>query len=141
MTPWRLTRLSVTLVLPGLLLTGACSPGALALRDGPAPDHSTRIASECRLLERAQAETMARNLPSWPDVLAGCPGHESVVPAMTMAQASDATRRANRASLPEQVSGAGARAEIVYRRMITRGVPPAVAEAMTATAEFAAAIR
>ncbi len=122
------------------LLLAACATAAPAPPPGPGP-LAARIAAECRLLEAAQAETTARGLRAWPDVLTGCPGHAGAAPAMTMAQASDATRRANRATLPPAVAAAGARAETVYRRMITRGVPVEVAEAMTSSPEFAATLR
>ncbi len=117
----------------------ACAPAAVPERPAPA-DAAQRVATECVMLERAQAETEARGLRAWPDVLVGCPGHEGLVSAMSMAQASETTRRANAAALPEGLRGAGPRADQVYRRMITRGVPVAVAEAMAATPEFAAAL-
>jgi len=118
-------------VLPLLMACVApAPPGA------PLPD---RIAAECRLLEAAQAETRARGLQTWPDVLAGCPGHPQARPAMDLPQMSAATRAANAARLPPGT--AGPRADLVFRRMITRGVPVVVAEAMTTRPEFAAAIR
>ena len=127
------------LALP--LLLAACATAAPAPQPpAPAP-LAERIAAECRLLEAAQADTIARGLQAWPVVLTGCPGHEGAAPAMTMAQASDATRRANSATLPPAVATAGPRAETVYRRMITRGVPVEVAEAMALTPGFAAALR
>jgi len=126
-------------LLPLLLVLAACAtPAALPV---PAPAPVDRIAAECRMLERAQAETGARGLRAWPDVLVGCPGHEGAGNAMTLTQASDATRRANAARPPEAVRAMGERADMVFRRMITRGVPVVVAEAMVATPEFAAAIR
>lgn len=102
---------------------------------------SDRIAAECRLLEVAQAETRARGLTTWPDVLAGCPGHPAARPAMSLAQMSAATRAANAAALPPAAGALGPRADLVFRRMITRGVPVPVAEGMTARPEFAAAVR
>jgi hypothetical protein len=125
------------LILP--LLLSACAAPVAAPPAAPAP--ADRIAAECRLLERAQAETTARGLRAWPDVLVGCPEHDGLGNAMTLAQASEATRRANAARPPEAVQARGARADMVYRRMITRGVPVGVAEAMAATPEFAAAVR
>ncbi len=93
------------------------------------------------MLERAQAETRARGLTDWPDVLVGCPGHEELREAMTLAQMSEATRTANATSAPPAVTALGPRADAMFRRMITRGVPVVVAVAMTATPEFAAAAR
>jgi hypothetical protein len=117
------------------LLLAACGAGPSA---PPAP--VDRIATECRLLEAAQIETRARGLTDWPDVLAGCPGHPATS-AMTLRQMSEATRAANAATLPAAARPLGARADLIFRRMITRGVPPEVALAMTATPAFAAATR
>ena len=130
--------LAVFLALAGCAMPpgGAVAPGAGPVARPPAEG---RVAAECRLLERAQAETSARLLRVWPDVLVGCPGHEGLRDAMTLAQMSAATRAANAAQLPPGV--ARGRAEMVYRRMITRGVPEAVARDMVASEEFAAAIR
>lgn len=58
---------------------------------------------------------------------------------MTLRQMSDATRAANAATLPPAASALGPRADLIFRRMITRGVPVPVAEAMTTTPAFAAA--
>jgi hypothetical protein len=126
-------------LLPLPLLLAACAtPVAMPV---PVPAPADRIAAECRMLEAAQTETAARGLRAWPDILVGCPGHEGTANAMTLAQASAATRAANAARPPEAVRAMGARADMVYRRMITRGVPVTVAEAMAATPEFAAAVR
>jgi hypothetical protein len=131
------------LALP-LVLAACATPQAMP---GPAPiaipaaATADRVAAECRLLERAQAETEARGLRAWPDVLVGCPGHEGLGNAMTLSQASGATRAANAARPPAAVRAMGARAETLFRRMITRGVPVAVAEAVAGTPEFAAAAR
>lgn len=123
-----------------VLLLAGCGAPAVA----PAPaggGGGGRIATECRLLEAAQAETRARGLTAWPDVLVGCPGHADLRPAMTLPQMTATTRTANAATLPPAVRAMGARAGLVYRRMITRGVPEAVAQAMVSAPEFAAAAR
>lgn len=106
------------------------------------PDLSARgrIAAECQMLEAAQAETRARGLTAWPDVLAGCPGHPATG-TMSLRQMSDATRAANAATLPAAARPLGPRADLIFRRMITRGVPVPVAQAMTATPNFANATR
>lgn len=127
-------------LLSGLILS-ACAAAAPIPAPPPAPTLPDRIATECRLLEAAQAETRARGLAAWPDVLAGCPAHPEARAAMTLPQMSAATRAANAAALPAAARALGPRADPVFRRMITRGVPPAVAEAMTARPEFAAAVR
>jgi hypothetical protein len=122
-------------VLALLLLLAACGAAPPA---PPAP--MDRVAAECRLLQDAHDETRARGLTAWPDVLAGCPG-QTAQPAMSLRQMSDATRAANAATLPAAARPLGPRADLIFRRMITRGVPLAVAEAMTATPAFAAAAR
>ena len=127
------------LLIPLLVACGAAPP-ATAPAPAPVP-LSDRIAAECRLLEAAQAETRARGLRAWPDVLAGCPDHPEARSAMTLPQMSDATRAANAATLPAAARALGPRADLVYRRMITRGVPVPVAEAMILRPEFAAAAR
>lgn len=124
------------LALPLLAACAAAAPPPAA--EAPPAD---RIATECRLLQAATVETAARGLRVWPDVLEGCPDHPEARGAMTLRQMSDATRAANAARLPEGARPLGPRADLVFRRMITRGVPVAVAEAMTARPEFAAAAR
>ena len=124
-----------------VLMLAACATPVALPGPAPAPAPADRITAECRLLERAQAETAARGLTVWPDVLVGCPGHAGTQNAMTLAQASQATRRANAARPPAEVQALGARADMVFRRMITRGVPVEVAEALAATPDFATAVR
>lgn len=126
-------------LLLALPLLAACAAPAAVPPPAPAP--AARIAAECRLLEAASAETAARGLRAWPDVLVGCPGHEGLRDAMSLSQMTEATRAANAARLPDGARTFGPRADLVFRRMITRGVPLAVAEAMTARPEFAAAAR
>lgn len=130
---------------PALLLAAlalsACAAPPPAPPPPPAAALPDRIAAECRLLEAAQAETRARGLAAWPDVLAGCPGHPEARAAMSLPQMSAATRAANAATLPPAARALGGRADLVFRRMVTRGVPVPVAEAMTARPEFAAAVR
>lgn len=93
------------------------------------------------MLERAATEAAQRGMAAPPDILLGCPGHEALRATMSMAQMSAATRTANAAEVPALVQAMGARADMVYRRMITRGVPEAVARDMAQTPEFAAAVR
>lgn len=122
-----------------LLSLAACA--AAVTETAPPPPAGDRVAAECRLLEAAQAETRARGLRAWPDVLVGCPGHGILRDAMSRPEMSAATRAANAATLPEAARVLGPRADLVYRRMITRGVPESVARAMTARPEFALAVR
>lgn len=123
-----------------VLLLAGCAAPAVVPEPAP-PAGGGRIATECRLLEAAQAESRARGLTAWPDVLAGCPGHADLRPAMTLPQMTAATRAANAAVLPPAVRAMGARAGLVYRRMITRGVPESVAQTLAERPEFAAAAR
>ncbi|MCC5972195.1 MAG: hypothetical protein JJU15_19840 [Pararhodobacter sp.] len=117
--------------LPGPMVTA--TPGPANLQD--------RITLECRMLERASTEISAGGQVPPSDILVGCPGHEDLRDTMSMAEMSAATRRANAARAPDGVRALGPRADQVFRRMITRGVPVAVAEAMTGTPEFTAAVR
>ncbi|HHX88763.1 MAG TPA: hypothetical protein GX700_03150 [Paracoccus sp.] len=119
------------------LLSACAAPGQVPVT--PAEARQDRIARECRVLEMAHGEMATRGENPAPDILVGCPGHEALRDEMTMAQMSAATRRANAAVPPAQVGALGGRADMVYRRMITRGVSPAVAARMAGTPEFAAA--
>lgn len=121
---------------------GACTGSVQVAVDArPAEALADRIQGECRLLEAAHAAMAARGENPQPDILVGCPGHEGLRDAMTTAQMSAATRRANAAIPPARVQAMGGRADMVYRRMITRGVSPLVASEMAETLEFAQAVR
>ena len=129
-----------------VLALGACGAPAALPPAAPSavravPDLAARIAAECALLEAAQAATAVTGRTPWPDVLAGCPGHARLRPVMTLPQMSAATRAANAAALPDSARGLGPRADLVFRRMITRGVPPDVARALVSHPAFAAAVR
>jgi len=119
------------------LFLAACAAPGQAPR--PAADPQDQIARECLLLERASAAMAARGENPQPDILVGCPGHEALRDAMSVAEMSAATRRAIAVQPPAEVQGP--RADMVYRRMITRGVSDAVAAEMARTPEFAAATR
>ena len=119
------------------LLSACAVPGEVPV--APAEARQDRIARECRVLEMAHGVMAARGESPAPDILVGCPGHEALRDAMSMAQMSAATRRANAAVPPARVRAMGGRADMVYRRMITRGVSPDVAARMAETPEFAAA--
>ena len=118
--------------LAALILLAGCATTP------PPPDRAARIDAECRLLARAHAETAARGLTAWPDILDGCPAHPEARSIMTLSQMSAATRSANALPAPP---GLAPRADQVLRRMITRGVPPEVALALLQSPEFAAAAR
>ncbi|KPQ04721.1 MAG: hypothetical protein HLUCCA12_16350 [Rhodobacteraceae bacterium HLUCCA12] len=128
------------MVLVLLASCGAPPGGGEHAADGRDGLHA-RIARECRLLERAHEAIAAQGAEAADDILLGCPGHEDLISSMSLSDMSAATRRANAAVLPDGLRDRGARAETVFRRMITRGVPVAVAEALVTTPEFAAALR
>ena len=124
------------IVLP--LLLAAC---AAVVPSQPARAPADRVATECRLLERAAMEAVQSGMAAPADILSGCPGHEALRATMTMVEMSASTGAANAAVAPATVQAMGARADMVYRRMITRGVPEAIAREMVQTPEFAAAVR
>lgn len=64
----------------------------------------------------------------------GCPGTEARDTRPLAAQMAS-LRAANAAPLPAGIAPAS-RAETVFRRLITRGVPPEVATSLAATPEF-----
>lgn len=131
-------RIAALFLVPVL---GACALSGPVATVSPATTLQDRIVRECRLLERASVEISARGQVSPSDILVGCPGHEAVRESMSMAEMSAATRRANTASAPQGLRVMGPRADEVFRRMITRGVPVDIAEALTDSPEFAAALR
>lgn len=116
--------------LAPLLLLAACAQPTMQ-RGTPPVD---RLAAECALLTRA-AETMGSTAPD--GLLEGCPGitaHDT----RPLAQQTASLRAANAAPLPASVQ-AGTRADTVFRRMMTRGVPPTLATTLTTSQEFTAA--
>ena len=121
--------------LPLLALLAACSlaPPSRA----PAPQD--RIAAECALLAQAATQMAAAGQPAHDGLREGCPG-VTARDTRPLAQQTASTRTAVAAPLPATVA-AGSRAEIVFRRMITRGVPVPVASALTASDAFARASR
>ncbi|WP_417587710.1 hypothetical protein [Pararhodobacter oceanensis] len=121
--------------LPLLMLLAACATGQ-PLR-APAPQD--RIAAECALLAQAAAQMEAAGQPAHDGLTEGCPG-TTATDSRPLSQQSAATRAAVAAALPAGVE-AGSRAELLFRRMITRGVPLSVASALTSSEAFAAASR
>lgn len=117
------------------LLLAACVTAAP--RSAPAP--SERVAAECALLARAGAAMAAVGTSAHAGLREGCPG-ETAVDSRPLARQTASLRAAGAAALPPGVP-AGGRAEAVFRRMITRGVPVPVAVRLTADPLFAAAVR
>jgi hypothetical protein len=119
--------------LAPLVLVTACTLSV------PRPDAAPvdRLQAECTLLQSAAA-MMAEQGSTPPDgLLQGCPG-VTATDTRPLAQQTASLRAANAAPLPETLP-AGSRAETVFRRMITRGVPPALATSLVTSAEFTAA--
>lgn len=98
-----------------------------------------RLTAECSLLAQAGAAMTVAGLAVHRGLQEGCPG-VSERDARPLPQQSASLRSANTAALPQGVA-AGSRAETVFRRMITRGVPVTVAVRLVATEAFASASR
>ena len=121
-----------------VVLAGCAAPAVQA--PVPVPDRAARIAVECRVLEAAQAAMVAQGMAALPDVVAGCPGHPMARDTMPLAAQSAALRVANAAALPPAVQAAGPEGARAYRRMISRGVPEAVAAGVAQGPVWAAAM-
>ena len=125
-----------------VLVLGGCAAAMPVPPSAPAPSgREARVAAECRMLAQAHAETLRRGLAAPPDILVGCPGHEALRDAMPLAAQTAALRAANAAVLPPEVAASGVRGARIYRRMITRGVPEAVAGDVARGPLFAAAAK
>lgn len=98
---------------------------------GPAQaTRADRIAAECALLTRAAQAMSAPHA----GLLEGCPGVEARDTRPLRVQTAS-LRAAAQAELPASVE-AGSHGEVVFRRMITRGVPVLVATNVAASREF-----
>lgn len=118
------------MIWSAVLVLGACSGGDLAVRSVPEPSRQDRIAAECAVLEAAYQTALEQGNAAPPDIVVGCPGRETLRDTMPLRAQSEALRRANAAVLPAGIAAIGPRAEVIYRRMITRGVPESVAAGM-----------
>ena len=114
-----------------LILT-ACAQGV----PPPPPD---RLDAECRLLASAAATMAQAGIAVHDGLREGCPG-SSVGDQRPLAEQMASLREATAAALPPGVA-ARTRADTVFRRMITRGVPAPLAARLTATADFRLAAR
>lgn len=134
-----------------LMILTALALGGCAAAPGPvtapvsAPvagvSRSAAIAAECRMLEEAHALTLAQQGRAPGDILTGCPGHPGARDEMPLKAQTAALRRGSAAQIPPVVQALGVQGPRVYRRMITRGVPEAVAQQMAGRESFAAAVR
>ncbi|MEM8750503.1 MAG: hypothetical protein AAGF28_09380 [Pseudomonadota bacterium] len=98
------------------------------------------LAAECRLLALAYEKALEIEKANG-TIVEGCPGYENV-PVVTnqFTQASSFSRAAS-ASLPLDASAKGPAATRIFQRMISRGTPAGIAEQLTTTPEFAAAVK
>ncbi|MCL4674582.1 MAG: hypothetical protein KJZ59_00765 [Pararhodobacter sp.] len=122
--------MTLSRLLP-LVLVSACSLAQPERQATPAD----RLAAECRLLEAAAARMEAPHA----GLREGCPG-ETARDTRPLPAQTASLRAANAAPLPPGID-AGTRAETVFRRMITRGVPVALAATLVQSDDFAAATR
>lgn len=123
-----------------LSLLAACAPGldpaaVPAARAPAARTSADRIAAECALLAEAARQMTAPH----PGLREGCPGTQAR-DTRPLPDQMASLRAANAAALPPGLAPAS-RAETVFRRLITRGVPPAIAAQLAGTPEFAVASR
>ena len=123
-----------------LVLLAACGlPDRSAPDQAPAPSAADRIAAECGLLARAGTMMEAAGQTAHPGLREGCPG-VSAADNRDLDTQMASLRAATGAPLPPSLQ-AGTRAETVYRRMITRGVPVSLAGHLTGDPLFAIAAR
>ncbi|MCB1388726.1 MAG: hypothetical protein H6898_17230 [Rhodobacter sp.] len=120
-----------------LLLLAACTSRPVG--SASVPSSLDRIAAECALLARAAEDMAATGAPADPGLREGCPG-ETARDARPLSRQTASLRAATGAALPPSVA-AGTRAEAVFRRMLTRGVPVSVALRLVDDPAFAAAVR
>lgn len=119
------------------LALAACvstAPPVAAPPSGPA-----RIAAECALLARAASMMAAAGSPAHDGLSEGCPG-VTARDTRPLARQTSSLREAGQAALPPGVTP-GTRAEAVFRRAITRGVPVSLAIRLTEDPLFAEAAR
>lgn len=116
--------------LAPMILLAACALPTMQSETPPVD----RIAAECALLSRA---TAAMGAAAHDGLLEGCPG-VAARDTRPLSQQTASLRAANAAPLPASITP-GTRADTVFRRMITRGVPPALATTLATSEEFTAA--
>ena len=122
------------------VLTPLFLAACVASSPGPAPEPSPaeRLVAECALLTRAVDMMAAAGTPAAPGLREGCPD-ERRIDSRPLAQQTASLREANAVALPPGLIP-GTRAETVFRRMITRGVPVSLAIHLTSDPIFEAAV-
>lgn len=123
------------LIFP-LLLAACVSAGP---RPEAEPTQAQRLDAECALLTRAVEMMAAAGTPAAPGLREGCPD-ERGIDSRPLTRQTASLREANATPLPPGLMP-DSRAEVVFRRMITRGVPVSLAIHLTSDPIFAAAVR
>lgn len=100
------------------------------------PDPATRLAAECALLVEA-AQRMGPQ--AHPGLLEGCPG-TTARDTRPLPQQLASLRAAQAAPLPAGIAPQ-TRADTVFRRLITRGVPVSIATSLSDGPRFRTAAR
>ncbi len=121
------------------LLLLALLAGCAAPVPPRAPAPQDRIAAECALLGVAAQAMTASGTPAHDGLAEGCPG-VTARDTRPLPRQMESLRAATAAGLPAGIAP-GSRAEAVFRRLLTRGVPPELAVRLTADPAFAAATR
>ncbi len=124
-----------------LLLAPLFLAACVASTPQPAPEPSPaeRLVAECALLTRAVDMMAAAGTPAAPGLREGCPD-ERGIDSRPLIRQTASLREAQSAALPPGLQP-GTRAETVFRRMITRGVPVSLAIHLTSDPIFAEAAR
>ncbi|MCB1395700.1 MAG: hypothetical protein KDJ98_06915 [Rhodobacteraceae bacterium] len=124
-----------------LLFVAACTWGRTPEPPPPPPEptEQERIVAECQLLDLAAERMTAHEIAVQEGLHEGCPG-VTARDTRPLADQTAALRIASGAGLPPGVP-AGGRAEVVFRRMITRGVPVEIAYSLAQTPVFRDAVR
>lgn len=101
---------------------------------------SLAITEECKLLnnamEAAAVEKGERDL----QIVRGCPGFENVADTGSRFAGAASFSRAASVSLPLDAKATGPVATRIFQRMVSRNVPPKIAEQQTRTDQFLSAV-
>jgi hypothetical protein len=126
-----LVRLFPLIALCACTLSGPVQPAA--------PTPQERVAAECAVLTLAAQRMAEAGNPAHDGLREGCPG-VTAQDTRPLVRQTASLRAATAAVLPDGIAP-GSRADQVFRRMITRGVPVAIATALTQDPAFGAATR
>ncbi len=103
-------------------------------------DASGRIAAECALYEAAMKRDAAKTGTSNTQIVLGCPGYEDVKDTSNRFTGAGAFIGAMRAQPPQAALAMGPAGKNLYQKMIARGVPTDVANAIVSDPVFARAV-